>query len=568
MTAMPAVRLCSIIILGHVAIVQAAPLFRGGELYVGCASLLVALFVGARGDWTTSRAFACVALAFLLAGRLTSEYVPSQTDAFGGEYTARVEGDVRRVLSARSKAPRLLVVGEVDCIHLPGVRTGVLVTMFRDSTDDIPPSGSRVVIHARVRRPDPATLPHEFNEQAMCRSMNVSFVGTASVRDISMREKPSTFAQTIQVVQHSITNALQSHVAPHIAAVLRAVIIGDESELERDARRAYANSGTAHMFSVSGSHVAILLAIGLAITVSIRRRWLRAALLLLTIIGYVIVSGGSAPAWRAAIMGLLALWGRNTERDVLGLNILAMAVLCMIVIDPSLPWSAGFQLSVCATAAILFLTPKWNSLLKRCTLRDNATKRFIRVSCAVTLAATAGTSLPSAFLFDQVAVWSPLANLVVVPILSGAMVAGSGLVFVHYAAPWLAPSLAWVCTILVDGANGIALLFAELQPSGLSSMHVVCHAVLTVGITVWPLIAPSYVGIALRQVMCIALLIGVTLVPVPAPPVVQQFQRRMGIITIIRATRGTVVLARMQKRDVSLESYLARLEGNVRVIRK
>lgn len=564
---MPAVRLCLIVVLGHVAIVQSGLLLHGSTPYLAGGFLVLAIVLAARRSWSAVRACGCLAVALMLAARVVSEYVPA-ADGFDAEKKARIEGYVTRVLSVRERAVRLMIEGEVDCERLPAIRTRVLLTLFHDNSTSLPTNGCRLVVFARVRRPDPASLPDEFDEQSMCRSMHVSFVGTADMRDVDIRAQPHFTYAAVCNTQYAITSTLHAHVADDVASVLSAVIIGDESELEHDVRRAYAQSGTAHMFSVSGSHVSILLALGLVITVAIRRHWLRALLLLILIVGYVIVSGGSAPAWRAAIMGLLALWGRNTERDVLGLNVLAVAILCMTILDPSLPWSTGFQLSVSATAAILMLTPRWNSLLERCTIRDSSSKRFLRLSCAVTLAASAGISLPSALIFGQVALWSPIANLVVVPILSIAMVAGSGLVLVHYAAPWLAPSLAWVCSNLVHAADGVVWLFAGLQPNSVSTAHVMCHSVLSLGLCVWPLVATSWTGLLIRQAACVTMMVCVLLVPSPPPAVIQEYTRRTGNLVVVRKPQRTVVLTSLRNRDAAVERYVKSLHGKVNVIHR
>jgi len=566
MTSMPALRLCLVVILGYVAVVHSTPILIPLAPFIWCGLLVLACIQAVRGKWSRVRTCACAALVFMLASRVTSEYVPSTLHTYDTDQPARIEGTVDRVMTVRTKMARLLVDGEVDCQRLPAVRTRVLLTVFCDRTSVIPESGARIVMFARVRRPDPATLPNEFNEQAMCKSLHVSFVGTAAIRDVDIRGRPSLTRRFVENTQSAVSSALHAHCDSAVAAVLSAVIIGDDSGLQRDARQAYARSGTAHMFSVSGSHVSVLLALGLAITVGIRNRWLRAILLITLIITYVIVSGGSSPAWRAAVMGLLALWGRNTERDVIGLNVLAVAVLCMIILDPLLPWSAGFQLSVTATIAILALAPRWNSLLKQCTMRDSAAKQFLRVSCAVSLAATAGTSLPSALIFDQVPVWSVLANLFVVPILSIAMVAGWGLVLVHHAAPWLAPSLAWVCSLLVYMADGIATMFASWQPEMASAGRTVCLSVLTMGICIWPLIADSWRGILARQAVCVAFIVAVVFVPSPPCSRVQQFQRRSGYVVLMYKHDQTVVLTALRKSDRGVEQFVRGRKGKVDVV--
>lgn len=574
MTAMPAVRLCCLIVLMHIALVQSTIQLNPGLLFI-VAMLLIGFSIvsAARESWGASRTLGCLAVACMLSSRTIAYYVPSQP-AFETEQNARIEGHITKVYGGQVKqisggnsqqSWRCIVDGEVDAKHLPAIRTR---TLLRVRSRQIAAVGSRIVVSARIRRPDPATLPNEFDEQAMCRSLHASFVASAIDTGFRVIEPPSVMQTCLTSIQSGITDALSMQLRPQTAAVLSAVIIGDESQLDRGARQAFAQSGTAHMFSVSGSHVATLIAIGLAITVAIRRRWLRTTILALCIVLYVLLSGGSAPAWRAAVMGLLALWGRGTERDVGGLNVMAAGVFAMVALDPLLPWSASFQLSVCATCAIIVLSPRWNHVLTLVTLRDNRWKRVLRASCAITLAATAGTSLPSALIFDQVAVWSPLANLLVVPLLSTAMISGTGLIIAHYVAPWLAPPLAWTSTLLVDSANGVVWCFATLQPESASGMNAMIVAILTLGLCIWPLIAQSWRGLLLRQGICIILVLAVLLLPSSVlnhrsahEYFGASYHRRSGDIYMLHYVRTTVVMSSLRAHDIAVENFISALDS-------
>ncbi|HLX55778.1 MAG TPA: ComEC/Rec2 family competence protein, partial [Ktedonobacteraceae bacterium] len=77
-----------------------------------------------------------------------------------------------------------------------------------------------------------------------------------------------------------------------------------------------------------------------------RRQLLATGLVILCILGYTFLSGGSPAALRAGIMGIVLVLAPRFGRVYNVYNALALTALIMSVFDPFVLWDAGFQLSL------------------------------------------------------------------------------------------------------------------------------------------------------------------------------------------------------------------------------
>jgi len=136
---------------------------------------------------------------------------------------------------------------------------------------------------------------------------------------------------------------------------------------------------------------------------------------------YVGLAGGSASVVRAGIMGSLTLmayfWGRPTEAK----RLLWVAAYGMLLINPLLIADVGWQLSVSATAGLLYLEPKLHKV------KVGLGAEYIYP----TVAASVATAPIIWWHFGRVAWISPIVNLLILPIvplimLLAAVVVGAG----------------------------------------------------------------------------------------------------------------------------------------------
>ncbi len=176
---------------------------------------------------------------------------------------------------------------------------------------------------------------------------------------LSDRSDGSAFYRRLIDLRHRVGDGLQKVLPGDAGALASGIVTGDDSGLSEAAREAFLRTGTTHITAVSGSNVAMLLAIwNLVIPAGRNRRLLVVqALIIVSIWMYAIVVGLESPALRAAIMAsLILLAGRYGRRPDL-LTLLALTSAGMVLWNPDHVRMVAFWLSVVATAAIIMRVP-------------------------------------------------------------------------------------------------------------------------------------------------------------------------------------------------------------------
>lgn len=152
--------------------------------------------------------------------------------------------------------------------------------------------------------------------------------------------------------------------APGLRALVAGITLGAREAASDEFADAFRQTGTFHLFSVSGLHVgmfALLLWMVLRPLGFTRRK---AVLLIVPLVFfYSLVTGASAPSLRAAVMISVALGGFLLDRPNTPANSLAAATLLLLAWDTSQLFSPGFQLSFSIVAAIFLLAPPLQEFL-------------------------------------------------------------------------------------------------------------------------------------------------------------------------------------------------------------
>jgi len=210
--------------------------------------------------------------------------------------------------------------------------------------------------------------------------------------------------------------------------VLQGVVMGDTTGIDETWMEAFRRAGTAHMLSVSGLHVASLagIMIGLA-RVAGAARWVGFLLAMMSALLMIPFVGASPPILRAAAMICVVLTGRWVGRGRDQWQILGLAAVVVLALNPFAIFDVGFQLSFAAFVGMLALLDPLQTLLRRLPAAVGS-------NVAVSLAASAGTAPVSLAVFATASLVSPLANLLVVPTLP--LVTGLGMASVFLGFVW------------------------------------------------------------------------------------------------------------------------------------
>ena len=140
------------------------------------------------------------------------------------------------------------------------------------------------------------------------------------------------------------------------AALVRGLVLGDESRQPSRMTEAFRDAGLGHLLAVSGQNVVLILA---ALTPMFRRftRWWRLSAALGVVSMFAVVTRLESSVVRAAVMAGVVQVGYAIGRDVAPLRALAVTVIGIVSLDPLATWSVGFVLSVAATAGLIAITP-------------------------------------------------------------------------------------------------------------------------------------------------------------------------------------------------------------------
>jgi len=143
----------------------------------------------------------------------------------------------------------------------------------------------------------------------------------------------------------------------------RALIFGDERDVDESTLQAFRDSGLAHLLAVSGAHVALIASVLGALLLAVGRRIrpiverglahaLAAALSFPAVTVFVLATGESASAMRALAAAFLALLASWRGRLPHGESLVAASALLTFLANPAWVHDAGWQLSVVAGWAL------------------------------------------------------------------------------------------------------------------------------------------------------------------------------------------------------------------------
>ena len=235
--------------------------------------------------------------------------------------------------------------------------------------------------------------------------------------------RPAAAPGPMERIRTALSTRLASGTTDSAAlGVARALVLGERSGIDDDTRAAYARTGAVHVLAVSGLHVGIIAAILLWLLGPLRRRGTSGRVVALVLLwlglgAYALLTGNAPSVRRSALMFGLLFAGTTLREDGNGLNSLGASAAVLLLLDPQLLFSLGFQLSYCAVGGILAFYPPLKAWLPRANRLGARVGDLVAVSIAATLA----TAPLTIYTFHQFPWAFALSGLVAVPLVSLAL---------------------------------------------------------------------------------------------------------------------------------------------------
>jgi len=351
----------------------------------------------------------------------------------------------RSELVAQARLERLRVVafrGEVETVdHLaaratvrlllrpadPGLPPHVRVSIDEDKLPAGIAAGAIVELRARLAPPPPMALPGTYDFARDAWFKEIGAVGKSLGPVTVLR---SAEPRGLDGVRQRLRDHVGHRLPDRSGGIAIALATGDQNAVGEDDADAMRRSGLTHLLSVSGLHIAAVVAFAMLLTLRLlavsERLALRLNLVLVAAgvaaaagIAYTLLTGAQVPTVRSCVAAVLILGGIALGRDAISIRLIATGALVVLIFRPEVLAGPSFQMSFAAVTAIVALySTEWaRRLLQR---RDEGL--FARVGRALLGTVITGLVVEIALMplalyhFHRSGLYGVGANIVAIPL--------------------------------------------------------------------------------------------------------------------------------------------------------
>ncbi len=212
-------------------------------------------------------------------------------------------------------------------------------------------------------------------------------------------------------------SVLEKTLPAPMSSLAAGILLGVKGQMPYEFYQQLVNTGTLHIVAASGFNVMIVAAVLMTLAKKIFRRGVAIGVGIGGIVFYVLLAGSSASVVRAGIMGSLTLMAYYFGRPADAKRLLWVTAGVILLVNPLMLVDIGFQLSIAATAGLLYIEP-WiqNHKSKILKFSNLGIDSFLNDYLYPTLAASIATLPIILWHFGRVSWISPLVNLLVLPV--------------------------------------------------------------------------------------------------------------------------------------------------------
>lgn len=281
--------------------------------------------------------------------------------------------------------------------------------------------GELVRVEGDLRRPPVARNPGDFDYRAYLARHGIHSILRVRAPDGVRRVQSAEFSWVglCLAAKRKMESALEAALPREHSGFLAGLLFSERRQLPDALVDAFAATGTIHLLSTSGVHVAVLAGALHLLFGRARRRYKKplALLFVLLLVAFGVMAGMRPAVARAVLMAGCIYAADLVDRDADGPNLLCLAALILLVLNPLDLYDMGFQFSFAAVAGLmLFAAPMEGVLAERLRLPVHSPLRTGVKLVAASLAVEAALWPLLALYLQEVSVLSPLANLIILPL--------------------------------------------------------------------------------------------------------------------------------------------------------
>ncbi|WP_299463061.1 ComEC/Rec2 family competence protein [uncultured Microscilla sp.] len=342
----------------------------------------------------------------------------------------------------------------------------VLLYIKKDSLAPVPrlQYGQVLLVQGTPLRVAPPKNPEQFNyrrylaqqnihHQHFATSLNYQVIDTSSVHSVL------TLSETLRSYCDAQLKALVKGSQEY--GIATALLLGVKDHIDSDIKNAYSGAGLMHLLAVSGLHIGFIYLILHLLLKPLKQLPGGELWYLLTMVGclwlYAFITGLSASVMRAVTMFSVMAVAKATNRRTNIYNTLAVSAFALLVYNPLMVTSVGFQLSYIAVAGIVYIQPKVYQWLHFTHWLPD----YLWQLTSVSIAAQIATFPLALYYFHQFPNYFLLSNLLVLPLAPVLLVLGIFTLLLSFV-PWLSEILGYLLRLFIETLNMVIVALNKL----------------------------------------------------------------------------------------------------------
>ena len=228
------------------------------------------------------------------------------------------------------------------------------------------------------------------------------------------------FPRYINDLRLKLSKQIEENFDSLSSSYIKALILGDRSDIPENIKNAFINSGVIHVLAVSGLHTGyiVLILMGFSGRFNVI---LRLIFIFLGLFIFTHIANLSPSVIRASIMSIVVLLSFIIQRSNNLLNSISIAGLIILLMNPLDILNPGFQLSFGAVASIAIIYP----ILKNNFLANNLKPfwKYFSDLMLISLSVSIGTFPFVVSYYEKFSLIALFANLLIIP-LTGIILGG------------------------------------------------------------------------------------------------------------------------------------------------
>ncbi|MEC0334034.1 ComEC/Rec2 family competence protein [Paenibacillus macerans] len=275
--------------------------------------------------------------------------------------------------------------------------------------------GQHIALTGSLKRPEPARNFEGFDYRRYLHNQRIHWLvkatGASALNVLPGKWSAAALLGEVDALRAYLGAQIERLFPGWQAGYMKGLLIGLQDELDPEKYAEFTQLGLTHILAISGSHVAINVAIVFWLLRLCRVSRETALIVMLFFVpAYVLITGFSPSVIRSGIMTTLGIYLLRRGKLKDSINVLSAAALMMLLWDPYFLLNVSFQLSFAVTAGLIVFVPLISPYFAWLPPK-------IRGTVAITLAAEIVSFPLTIFYFNQFSLLSLAANLLIVPVI-------------------------------------------------------------------------------------------------------------------------------------------------------